>query len=341
MVGVSLVLVLIPAAPVGDMPPPIHVTIDGFVRPLPEDVTIETVQQLLHLRARPGSLLDVEGVPLERRAYPGHVRLNDERVTQDAVLEDGDVVVFVDGRDHYEPLEIIERATEEGQVENPQTHLGTTGGKQIITRGATSGKLVSSIFEPSGRSVPRAVALTFDDGPQPTWTLRILRILQDFNVKATFFTIGYRVRTYPEIARQLARAGMALANHTQSHPNSPPFTQLPDNRLRSEMRAGARALEDVVGVEPTVFRPVGGAWNGRILREADALEERTVLWSVDSRDWTGISPDAIVRNVLSAVGPGSIILLHDGGGDSANTVAALPRIIRGIKARGLEFVALD
>ena len=340
MVGVSLVLLLIPASPVGDMPPPIHVTIDGFVRPLPEDVTIETVQRLLHLRARAGALLDVEGVPLERRAYPGHVRLNDERVAPETVLEDGDVVVFVDGRDHYEPLEIIERAEEGGRVENPQTHLGTTGGKQIITRGATSGKLVSSVFEPSGGTVPRSVALTFDDGPQPTWTLRILRILEDFNVKATFFTIGYRVRAYPEIARQLLRAGMELGNHSQSHPNSPPFTQLPDGRLRAEMRAGARALEEI-GVEPTVFRPVGGAWNGRVLREADALGERTVLWSVDSRDWTGISPDAIVRNVLGSVGPGSIILLHDGGGDSAATAAALPRIIRGIRAKGLGFETLS
>lgn len=335
--GLTAVLLFVPAPSLTDLPPPIHAKIEGFVQPLPEGMTVGAVARIFRIRPRSGALLDVEGVPLERGRYPGHYRLNERRADLSDVIGDGDVLKVVDGKDRVEPYAIETRRIPEGRIDDPQSHLGTTPGKQVITRGARSGKLVSTVFRPSGPTdSPDAVALTFDDGPSPLYTLRILRILRRYNVPATFFTVGYLVRRHPDIVRALNEAGMELANHSLSHPQSPPFASLPRDQIRSEVRAGARALEEI-GIEPRLFRPPGGSWDGDVLEIVRDAGQRTVVWSIDSRDWTGLSSQRIVREVMANVGPGSIILMHDGGGNRTQTIRALPTLIRRIRARGLAF----
>ena len=184
------------------------------------------------------------------------------------------------------------------------------------------------------------MALTFDDGPSPQFTPGILSVLRKLHVHATFFLVGYLAQAYPDLVRRELRFGMTVGNHTYNHPEVPPFDQLPGRLLADEIGIGSEILSRL-GVHPGLFRPPGGSTSPTVVRAAAAVGERVVLWSVDPTDWQpGTSKRQIVRRVLAAVRPGSIVILHDGGGDRSATLAALPAIIRGIRQRGLHLVAL-
>jgi peptidoglycan/xylan/chitin deacetylase (PgdA/CDA1 family) len=224
---------------------------------------------------------------------------------------------------------------------NPQFTVSHTPGEQVIVNGALSHELVSVRFHPSGPArVERTVALTFDDGPSPKYTPRILAALTRLRVRATFFVIGYLAQANPDLVRQELRLGMTVGNHSYNHPEAPPFAQLPPQLLTDEIALGEQVLSRL-GAQPRLFRPPGGSSSPRLVGAAAALGQRVVLWSVDPADWRpGSHAKEIVKRVLSAVRPGSIVILHDGGGDRSATLAALPAIVRGIRRRGLHLVAL-
>ncbi|MGH2723624.1 MAG: polysaccharide deacetylase family protein [Actinomycetota bacterium] len=208
-----------PIPRVAHLPPPIHVTVDGSVRILEPNTTLGRAARVLGLRPRSGDLVDVEGLPIEKGRFRGYVQVNGVRGVPRTVLADGDQVHVVDARDRLEPVRVKVVPVPEGQIPNPQTHLGTTPGDQIITTGSISGKLVSTVFRPTGAAdVPRSVALTFDDGPSAMFTPQILKILKRFDVKATFFMVGSLIERYPDVAEQVVDAGMAVGNHTLGHP---------------------------------------------------------------------------------------------------------------------------
>jgi len=133
---------------------------------------------------------------------------------------------------------------------------------------------------------------------------------------------------------------MTVGNHSYNHPEVPPFAQLPPQLLTDEIALGKQVLSRL-GARPNLFRPPGGSTSPRLVGAAAALGQRVVLWSVDAADCRPGNPaKEIVKRVLAAVRPGSIVILHDGGGDRSATVAALPAIVRGIRRRGLHLVAL-
>jgi peptidoglycan/xylan/chitin deacetylase (PgdA/CDA1 family) len=183
------------------------------------------------------------------------------------------------------------------------------------------------------------VALTFDDGPWPGTTMQVLELLNAAHVRATFFLIGRQARRHPELVRAEVASHMQVQCHSWSHPQ--PFAKLPPERIRQEVEQGRDALEQV-GVRPTLFRPPGGSLSPQVLSTVRDEDMRSVIWSVDPRDWkAGTTSQQIVQRVLAAVRPGSIILLHDGGGNRSATVAALPQILAGIRARGLQLTVLS
>ncbi|HEU5037068.1 MAG TPA: polysaccharide deacetylase family protein [Nocardioides sp.] len=184
------------------------------------------------------------------------------------------------------------------------------------------------------------VALTFDDGPLAAVTPRAVRLLERLDVPATFFMVGNRVSASPGLVRTVARAGFAIGNHTWEHTDL--TTQTPA-RARQALTATRRALVDA-GVEPTdLARPPYGAIDDRVRRVMSSLELVPVLWTIDSRDWTGLSPREISRRVVSAVRPHrtNVVLQHDGVTNSAATLKALPSEISTLRRRGYCFASLD
>jgi len=338
----ALAFPLVSAERARDLIPPITVKVvphgDQF---LPRGTTFGDVVSRFHLVADDGALLDVEGDVLDASKFPGAILLNGSAAEPDVVLHDGDAIRVVSPEDRTEGRVRTVEEVPGGQQSDPQFRLGTTPGELILVKGQISGKVVSSTFHPTGPlDTPNAVALTFDDGPSPLYTMTILGILQQYGVQATFFTIGEQVDAYPDIVGAEARAGMSVGNHTWDHPENPPFRDLPESKIREEMETTTDALRKA-GVDPYLFRPPGGTYGDTEIGVASSLGMRVVLWSVDPQDWRDdIKAKDIVKNVLDNVGPGSIVLMHDGGGFQDATVKALPKIIQGISDRGLEFVPL-
>lgn len=192
-----------------------------------------------------------------------------------------------------------------------------------------------------GGKVP-AVALTFDDGPSPA-TEEILRILDGYHIKATFFLIGENAARHPGGAARIVAGGHCLGNHTWSHPLLAPVES--GGRLGREIDDAQRAIRQATGVAPELFRPPHGWRSPAMMRECGKRHLTVVTWTVDSCDWKGVPADEVVRRVLKEASPGSIILLHDGRGivaspNAENTVEALPRIIEGLAHRGYRFATV-
>ena len=223
------------------------------------------------------------------------------------------------------------------------------GPELAATRRRALPKLTAShgdgpLFDVRGRTVERfapphgkgRVALTFDDGPGP-YTPQVLAELRSLHVRATFFVIGRNVRQSPDTVRALRDAGMVVGNHSWSHPN---LTKLSLARQRAQVLRTQDLLEVIIGQRPRFFRPPMWAWNRTTARAIAEEGMVGVLFSVDTRDWSRPGVTAIVRQALTAH-DGQIIALHDAGGDREETVQALPLIVKGLRARGLEPVTLD
>ena len=184
----------------------------------------------------------------------------------------------------------------------------------------------------------KRVALTFDDGPHPENTDRILSLLDAYGITATFFVIGENIAYFPEVFARLAGSGHEIGNHTYTHPKlkAQSALALADEIRRCEMEIVAHG-----GKKPTLFRPPEGVKNAVVTGVCRDKGYRTVYWTLDTRDWTGASSESIERAILSGVKGGSVILCHDyivGGG---HTVEALGRIIPKLLDEGYEFVSVS
>jgi peptidoglycan/xylan/chitin deacetylase (PgdA/CDA1 family) len=319
----------------------ITVSVQGRPYPVPSGTSLGELIAAADLRAPAGSLLDIHGDVLALDRYPGRILLNGSEWPASITLRPDDRIEVVSGSDQVEPLIRTSIPVAAGAARNPQFSLARVPGEQVVVSGAVSGKIKSASFQAGGSpTIPRAVALTFDDGPSPTYTRKVLSILRRFHASATFFVIGIRACQYPSLVRQEVGAGMAVGNHSWDHPNSPPFARLGAARISSEIRRAGQCLQSL-GTTPAFFRPPGGSFSPEVISAAKDMGERVVLWDVDPRDWSpGRTWRQIVRNVLQEVHAGAIVDLHDGGGDRSATVKALPHIIRGIRARHLQLVAI-
>ncbi len=189
----------------------------------------------------------------------------------------------------------------------------------------------------------KVVALTFDDGPNPVYTEKILAVLAEEKVPATFFVLGEQARKHPALVRKTAAQGHEIGNHSDRHGDVMRMSQA---ELAGDIARANKAIEQATGSRPRYFRPPHGFRDPMVLAEAERQGLTLVNWSVICRDWLNPGVDVLVDRVQQAVAPGAIILLHDGDGlkqtaPREQTVEATRIIIRTLKAQGYRFVTLS
>lgn len=185
------------------------------------------------------------------------------------------------------------------------------------------------------------IFLTFDDGPDPDWTLRILDLLGQAQARATFFVIGAQAQREPQLLRQVASAGHAIGNHTYSHRH--PWT-MNEQAARREVRDGSAAISDVLGHACGFYRAPHGRDRACMTDEARQLGETSVGWDRSAIDWGLMGTGARIAARLRRTQPGDIVLMHDGRNRHNRPdelVRALPSFLEGVRSRGWAAVSLD
>jgi len=348
----------------------VTVTVNGEGRKVAQDLPLEQLLKEMDFKPTPGDFLDIDGRVIRKEGGEEPLLTVNGNPASGAIqLQDKDQIVAKNGANLQE--EIVEKKivvpfslVEKGQ--GPAQKIVQQGepGLKIVSRGAVSGKLVAvqTLKEPvdkviihytpesnpenreSGFLQPirkigrgeKVVALTFDDGPG-FYTSQVLDILARYHVKATFFMIGLMVDQHPEQAKMVAEAGHAIGNHTMHHRN---LTAVSAEEMVAEIKEAAQIIQKTTGVETNVFRPPGGRYNTTALNIVKQAGYQLMMWSIDPRDWDHAGALQIEQHVLEQAQSGSIILLHDGGGNRQETLKALPGIIVNLQQRGYTFVTL-
>ncbi|MET7706081.1 polysaccharide deacetylase family protein [Micromonospora sp. NPDC005413] len=178
----------------------------------------------------------------------------------------------------------------------------------------------------------RPVALTFDDGPSPAWTPKVLDQLRAAKVTATFCVVGREVQRHPELVRRIVREGHQLCNHSWRHDLD--LARRPVAEIQADLARTNKAIRTAApGAKVSFYRQPGGRWTPEVLGVAKKLGMRPLHWSVDPQDWDKPNAATIGKRVHTATRPGAIVLLHDGGGNRAATLAACPHLIADLKQR--------
>jgi peptidoglycan/xylan/chitin deacetylase (PgdA/CDA1 family) len=180
------------------------------------------------------------------------------------------------------------------------------------------------------------IAMTFDDGPNPTLTPKLLDLLAAHHIKATFFVIGQNVAEHPAVLARAAREGHEIGNHSWSHPN---FGKMSDEAVRRDLRRTEDAIKSAAGIRPTLMRPPYGSITAREKRWIhDEFGYQIILWDVDPLDWKRPGPAVVCNRILKETRPGSIVLSHD---IHPGTIAAMPATLTQLEAKGFKFVTVS
>ncbi|MGW1984100.1 bifunctional polysaccharide deacetylase/glycosyltransferase family 2 protein [Streptomyces collinus] len=197
----------------------------------------------------------------------------------------------------------------------------------------------------TARVRPRTIALTFDDGPDPTWTPRILDVLRRNHVHATFFVVGTQVVAHPELVRRIVADGHQIGIHTFTHPD---LARLAPWQRSLELRETQLAVAGAAGITTALLRPPYSSENGAlddadwsVLKQADAAGYVTVLSTQDAEDWQRPGARRILANATPHGHGGQVLLMHDAGGDRSQTVAALAALVPRLKAQGFRFATVS
>lgn len=308
--------------------------------------------------ATPGRLLSVSGNVLdEAGGDPCRVVRGGEEIPAadfaTTSLDEGQELAVSDGAD-------VEEASHEKTAEiAPGISMQRGGAVQYVSQWGASGSKTVKVGEVSGECVDvaviepqtdmvvssvnlkpaggRYVALTFDDGPS-SYTPQILDILKQKGARATFFCLGAQVQKDPEGCRALVDAGQEVASHTMAHQNLP---KLDRDSLRSEISSAFEAISSATGADTMMIRAPYGAFTDVEWGRSADIVACNVLWNIDTLDWQRPGAAAIKSAVLDGARNGSIILMHDGGGNRSQDVEALPGIIDGLRSRGFELVTVS
>ena len=208
------------------------------------------------------------------------------------------------------------------------TSRGRATGKPTLPVGCTHG---GAPFVTHGPRRRKRIAIGFDDGPSD-YTSGVLRVLRRFDSHATFFEIGQETSGRASTMRKILAQGNEIGNHSLHHEMDPSSASLHETN---------RLIRRATGFRPCDFRPPDGAVNSALIQRAHAEHLVTVNWDVDPRDWATPGVSAITSNVIQNAHNGSIVVMHDGGGNRSETIAALPAILSHFRRRGYRFVPVE
>ncbi|TML38918.1 MAG: polysaccharide deacetylase family protein [Actinobacteria bacterium] len=324
-------------------PGTILVTVAGtLVRVRHSHPTVSDALRAARMGTHDGALLSaVTHQVLDPHHDPTLVLLNGHPAVQATDIESGDGIALVDGVDAVEPVEARQTPISPGGLPPVERTLWRPGHAGVADSevGSVSGEVVTSsrISAPTPAAPERAnvVALTFDDGPSPQWTPQVLQILLDEGVKGTFCTVGYATQHYPGLVKLERQRGNAACDHTLHHIVT--LASRPRSQIHDEIFGQADKLQDVLQESPQLYRPPGGSLSPDVISVAHERGLRVLLWDVDPHDYERPPAPVILQRILDRVRPGSVILMHDGGGDRSQTVAMLRPLIDQLKARGFSF----
>ncbi|MEO6847274.1 MAG: polysaccharide deacetylase family protein [Chthoniobacterales bacterium] len=180
------------------------------------------------------------------------------------------------------------------------------------------------------------LAMTFDDGPNPKLTPKLLDLLKERNIKVTFFVVGENAEKYPEILQRIVAEGHEIGNHSWNHPA---LTKLSAQGVSDQINKTSDAIAAATGKKPTLLRPPYGAVNAKLKKRInDEFHMKIILWAVDPEDWRDPGAAAVTTRIVGKVHPGDIVLSHD---IHAGTVEAMPAILDQLKAKGYRFVTVS
>ena len=210
----------------------------------------------------------------------------------------------------------------------------------LVLSVSASFSIRSAAFMPVYRcnNTEKAIALTFDDGPHPKYTPRILDILDKYDIKATFFFIGQNIVYYRDTAKMVYERGHEIGNHTYDHTI---ISKCSPEKVEEEISENDRMITSINGIGSSLFRPPQGSYRKSDLDIINKLGYRTVLWSLDTEDWKHTSPERIYRYVTGNIKDGDIILFHDYISGENTTIPALEILIPELLREGYRFVTVS
>ncbi|MFJ7147258.1 polysaccharide deacetylase family protein [Streptomyces sp. NPDC100445] len=230
----------------------------------------------------------------------------------------------------------VAAATSVWTAQAGQAGGGSPGTGSSARHAAPAQAPVSTVIAHASDRGEHAVNITIDDGPDPVWTPRVLQVLRDNGVKATFCMVGTQAEAHPELVRRVVAAGHRLCDHTVSH-DTTMDTKPPAYQSQQIMDAERQITKASGGVRPMYYRAPGGAFTPYSRKLAASHGMRPLGWNVDSKDFERPGTDAVVSTVKNELANGPTILFHDAGGDRSQTVAALSTLLPWLKQQGYAF----
>jgi len=313
------------------------------------DTTFDLSVYQGELRTDKGQVLDPRGGKPARIIFDGAPLRARERI-----MRDGAVIKLIRGADivhgtAQKSVAIAPGVRKQGKGSLVGLLQAGKPGAKLQTVDTVTGKVLSSkdatapvdallqVYSTLGVK-SRVVALTFDDGPWKDSTAAIVAILKQQQVKATFFELGTNIKRYPAFSRAVVNGGSLIGLHSWDHKD---FTKLNASQIDSQVQRTQDALKAATGQTSQWFRLPYGASTNSADGEVVSKGFHLAFWTVDTNDWSRPGVNKIVARAVAGARPGAVILMHDGGGDRSQTVAALPKVITALKAKGYSFVTVD
>jgi len=364
----GIVLVFVIAVVIYFNTRPFDIIVDGRTVEVAYGTTYEDLHDKGLLTASNGNLIAVDKSVIAEGEGGSYKVYDENQEVSDlgAKVRKGSLITDADGDDLMEDYDIVETTQahttviEGGQdydfydgILTMQVYPGRDGVTKTLT-GKMSGK--TALSDDSVTMVPRTywaltphitsekvVCLTFDDGPSE-YTQQIMDVLAKYGATATFFEIGLNIDDYASVTSAVSAAGYEVGSHSYAHPGvkyDKYYTDMSDAEVVADLKHNQELIKNATGKDVTVIRPPGGNMGYAALMAGADYITVAARWSIDTEDWSTPGTDTIVNNALANVTSGSVILMHDGGGDRTESVAALDTICAQLKADGYRFVTVS